>query len=224
MSDEKEKKEQGKQAGIKAKLKDMGVMRDENAAAPEHKTAFWRSKLVLTLLLAIGVWAVLLWHHGGSDEQRANDASTQTASNGMNTPPYGYPMGPGAQRGMPPQGYPMGPGSQAGMPPRGYPMGPGAQQGMPPQMSDRQAQSSEQAPTEQEARDHWGRPMMHPHEAYGPPPGWGRPMPYGPYGYYPPPPPAYYGYGQYYGPPPGYGNPYNQYQSRPQPEQPQNNE
>lgn len=178
MSEEQEQPE-NKKADIKDKLKDMGVMRDDNATPTDKATPFWRSKLMLVILLGVGLWTLVWFTQKPGDEQQAKQGPNQTTA-GTQVPPYGYPAGPGMMQAPAPGQY----------------------------SQPHTTGSMHDGAMEHEARDPWGGPMTRAHDPYGPPPGWGGPMPYGPYGYYPPPPPAYYGYGPYYGPPPGYGYPY----------------
>lgn len=179
---EQDEKETEKQTQIKDKLKDMGVMRDDNAAPKQETIPFWRSKLGLFIVLAVGVFALLWWTQKPTDVQRVTQ-SPATSTPVTQAPPYGYPPGPAMTQTMPPymQGQAHRPAEHAATP---------------------------DGAVGRSAQDHWGGPMTRDRDPYGPPPGWGEPMPYGYHGYYPPPPPAYYGYGPYYGPPPGYGYPY----------------
>lgn len=193
------------QAHIKDKLKDMGVMRDDSAAPVDKTIPFWRSKLMVVIVLALGLWALVWWTQKPAHDQQASRQTSQPTTADNWPSPYGYPSPP--------------PSSMT--------------QRLPPAMQDQATQSSaeksgQDVRTAQNAREAWiaaqrERHMLRDRGAYGPPPGWGSPMHYAPYGYYPAPPPAYYAYGPYYAPPPPYAYPYGWYPNVPPPRTPSDN-
>ena len=189
-----------KQSELKEKLKQMGVMQDENAPPREKASLISRYKVPIILVILIAI-VLFWWNGGGDDEQQEVAQAPQQSAPGTMDRPYVPGMPP------PPPGY---------MPGHGMP---GAGGTMPSTTSpDGEMQNQESLNDDgNAARPGWNRPGTRAGDRYGPPPGppapgygyYGRP--YG-YGYYPPPPPpSFYGpYGPYrsYAPPPRYRPPW----------------
>ena len=194
MSEEKDPSV-NKQEELKEKLKDMGVMQDENekrAAPAEETVSFLKSQWpVLVAIIAVMLFG---WFYVLSDETQT--AITTVANKGAGTTatqspdPYqapGYPPAPYPYNEMPPPPMPD------YLPPGSSPSANGAN-------GEVSEATGAMPPVPQEP---WADPMHRGDDRFGPPPGW---RPYGP----PPPGPEYYGppppyYGQQiYGPPPGW--------------------
>jgi len=178
---------------LKLKLKNMGVMQDENAT-PEHKgKPFWRGKIsiLLVVIFAIGfIWWISNNDLSTTDTLAKNEASTSPAVN---------PMGPG---------YPPRMQMAPPMPPPPMPPSP------PGWAQEPQNNNGNEPFNGYDQRSSWPGHANRYHDRYGPPPGW---QPYGAYPPPPPPPPRFYG-NPYYGPPPGYyPNPYNRGYNGPPP-------
>lgn len=208
MSEEKDTSAD-KQEELKEKLKDMGVMQDENDTSPapaEKKFSFLKSQW--PVFLAIIAVMLFGWLYVFNDETQTTTTTVADKGADSTTIPSPYPY---QTPGYPPPPYPQG---DVPPPPPNFPYGdvpPPQPDYLPPGYGENGAKGEVSKPTGATGagsipQEPWADPMHRGDDRFGPPPGWG---PYGP----PPPAPRYYGpppsyYGQpYFGPPPGW-NPY----------------
>jgi len=172
---------------IKEKLKDLGVMQDENAAPQRKKSSFLKGKW--PVLVAVVAAMILWWWVTGTEQSSDELVSDETQP--VTTIPHSLP-GEGNQPAGPPP-YTMPP------PPPAY----------PPVARDADGRLAPPPGAMPDAYYPQQRnvPGSRSDDRYGPPPGYGAyPPPQWP-GYYGPPPG--YGYGPgYYGPAPGWGGYY----------------
>jgi len=198
-----------KQAALKDKLKDMGVMQDENQPPADNDPTFFKSKwFVLSVIaVAVGFW---YWYSNAELSEQGDHTADMNSSTEHTSLPGGYGMGPGSQTGsqMGPQtGSNMGSGFGAGpgAPGPGW-AGPGYPPPYPPshygQANDQTASTdtgdSDESQVSQAEPYGPNRNIPPMNDWRGPPPGFYMP---------PPPPPRYYGR-TYYPPPAYYGRPY----------------
>ena len=172
---------------IKDKLKDLGVMQDENAAPKSKESSFLKGKW--PVIVAVVAALILWWWVTGTEqptEELVSDESQQQVTSIPQSLPgeASQPAGPSPYGTMPP--------------PPTYPQVARDADGRwaPPPPSPGSMPESQ-----------WNEPVSRSDDRFGPPPGYGAyPPPQWP-GYYGPPPG--YGYGPgYYGPAPGWGGYY----------------
>ncbi len=175
---EEQASSEDKQSKLKDKLKDMGVMQDENATPANKSKPFWRGKLpiLIVVIFAIG----FIWWISTNDLTSSEKVAKSTATNPTDSPA----MGPG---------YPP----QMRMSPPPTPQA---------SMQEPQYNNGNITNNKSDQRTDWPGSANRYRDRYGPPPGWRPYRSYPPVP--PPPPryygyPYYYG-----PPPVFYPNPY----------------